>query len=127
MNSADWRVVYAAIRSLGWLGDTSAVPVMERLASDYWLPEVHAKAKQVAGVLSSLGRVSRPSRFSRPSENGANPFVIDREVLDGVPDCPTKRWQWKDMSFGFPARSIWKALIVTLSSVALRLVVDKSR
>ena len=105
MNSADWRVVYAAIRSLGWLGDTSAVPAMDRIASDYWLPEVRAKAKQIAGALSSEGRVSHPSRFSRPSENGDNPFVIDREVLDGVPDCPTKQWQWGDTSFGLPVRS----------------------
>jgi len=105
MNSADWRVVYAAIRSLGWLGDTSAVPVMEKLASDYWLPEVREKAKQVAGLLSSVGRVSRPPRFSRLSESGDNPFVVDREVLDGVPDCPSKHWQWKDTSFGFTARS----------------------
>jgi hypothetical protein len=104
MNSADWRVVYAAIRSLGWLGDTSAVPVMEKLASDYWLPEVREKAKQVAGLLSSVGRVSRPPRFSRLSENGDNPFVVDREVLDGVPDS-CKHWQWKDTSFGFTARS----------------------
>jgi len=105
MNSADWRVVYAAIRSLGWLGDASAVPVMEKLASDYWLPEVREKAKQVAGLLSSVGRVSRPPRFSRLSENGGNPFVVDREVLDGVPDCPSKHWQWNDTSFGFPPRS----------------------
>jgi HEAT repeat protein len=105
MNSADWRVVYAAIRSLGWLGDTSAVPVMERIASDYWLPEVRAKAKQVAGLLSSAGRVSRPSRFSHPSEGSDNPFAIDREVLDGVSDCPSKRWQWKDTSFRFPKKS----------------------
>lgn len=103
MNSADWRVVYAAIRSLGWFGDTSAVPAMERIASDYWLPEVRAKAKQVAWVLSSEGRVNRPSQFSRPSENDRNPFVIDREVLDGVPDCPSKQWKWKDTSFRFPA------------------------
>jgi HEAT repeats/PBS lyase HEAT-like repeat len=105
MNSADWRVVYAAIRSLGWLGDTSAVPVMEKLASDYWLPEVREKAKQVARLLSSVGRVSRPPRFSRLSESGDNPFVVDREVLNGVPDCPSKHWQWKDTSFGLTARS----------------------
>jgi HEAT repeat protein len=105
MNSPDWRVVYAAIRSLGWLGDTSAVPVMERIASEYWLPEVQAQAKRVAGVLSSVGRVSRPSRFSRPSENGDNHFAINREVLTGVSDCPSKLWQWKDTSFRFPKRS----------------------
>jgi len=102
MNSSDWRVVYAAIRSLGWLGDRSAVPVMERIASEHWLPEVRAKAKHVSEALSTVGRVPHPSQFSRPFENGDNPFVIDREVLERVSDCPSKRWQWEDISFGFP-------------------------
>jgi len=105
MNSADWRVVYAAIRSLGWFGDRSAIPVMERIASDYWLPEVRGKAKRVAEAMASVGHVSRPSRFSRPLEKGDNPFVIDGEVLDGVADCPGKHWKWKDITFELSPRS----------------------
>jgi HEAT repeat protein len=65
MNSADWRIVYAAIRTLGWLGDTSVISVLDRIASDHWLPEVRAEAQQVARVLSSRG----------PIENGDNPFL----------------------------------------------------
>lgn len=75
---------------------------MERIASEHWLPEVRAKAKQVAEALSTVGRVSHPSQFSRPFENGDNPFVIDREVLERVSDCASKHWQWAGTSFGFP-------------------------
>jgi HEAT repeat protein len=105
MKSPDWRVVYAAIRSLGWLGDTSAVLMMQKIASDYWLPEVRSKAKLVAEKLSSDGRVSPPAQFSQPFENGDNPFVIDREVLGNVPSCSNGLWHWKNTSFGMPTRS----------------------
>ena len=105
LNSPDWRVVYAAIRSLGWLGDTSAVPVMERIATEYWLPEVRVRAKRVAETLSSAGRVSRPSRLSRGWQKGDDPFEIDRDVLDEGSDCPSKEWRWQKMPFRFPETS----------------------
>jgi HEAT repeat protein len=40
LRSPDWRVVYAAARSLGWLGATDSIQALERVASGHWLPDV---------------------------------------------------------------------------------------
>lgn len=105
LNSGDWRVVYAAIQSLGWLGDTAAIPDMKRIASDHWLSEVRKKAAQVAAALSSLkGGASRPLRLGS-AESDTAPFMIDHEVLGKAPSCASDRWRWKGTSFRIPARS----------------------
>lgn len=105
LNSEDWRIVYAAIRSLGWLGAKSAIPNLESIASKHWLPEVRAKAKQVAVALSSSnGRLSRPAVFAY-AQSDAEPFAIGREVLGETPHCSSNRWQWKATKFGMPEGS----------------------
>lgn len=95
LRDADWRVEYAAIRSLGWLGDVTAVPTLEKIASEHWLPEMRAKAKQVAKGLSSQGHIE--------PEDGM--FRIDRDVLGPVPPCDSNHWRWGDILFLTPPSS----------------------
>jgi HEAT repeat protein len=62
LRSPDWRVVYAAARSLGWLGAADSVPALERVASGHWLPEVRDQARAAVDALKgSAHRLARPS------------------------------------------------------------------
>ncbi|MGA9043098.1 MAG: HEAT repeat domain-containing protein [Terriglobales bacterium] len=109
LNSNDWRVVYAAIRSLGWLGAKSTTPEIEKTGSNYWLPEVRENAARVATALrSSEGRVEWPSRdWLVPSRYGFQHelFTIDAQVLREASACPGGSWRWKEISFKIPTRT----------------------
>lgn len=90
LSSPDWRVTYAAARSIGWLGDKDAVPELQAVASTHWLPEVREEANRaISALLSPEGRLSGP----------VAPFEIDRAVLGVTPPCAGHRWTWKNVSF----------------------------
>jgi HEAT repeat protein len=109
--SADWRVTYAAVRALGWLGDKEAIPEIEKVASNHWLPEVRAEAvRTMAALRSPNGRLERTRQFF-PSEEAIDPFEINRDVLVKTPSCSGQRWVWNGTTFalawreeGVPAR-----------------------
>jgi hypothetical protein len=103
LGSQDWRIVYAAIRSLGWLGADAATAKIQEVASGFWLPEVREIGmKTVSALRSPKGRADRPTAESM--ESGEGPFEIDQRVLDKAAACPSHRWKWKDSVFEMPAK-----------------------
>lgn len=102
LDSADWRVVYAATRSLGWLGAKQAIPALEKTASSYWLPEVRTEATRVLAALRSpKGVLDRPLRLGL-LEDRAEPFAMGYEVLGKNPLCKSHRWRWNRAEFSTP-------------------------
>jgi HEAT repeat protein len=72
LRSPDWRVVYAAARSLGWLAATGSIRELEKVASGHWLPEVRDQALTAIDALKGSGRrMARPPSFKGP---GASTF-----------------------------------------------------
>ena len=99
LSSPDWRVTYAAARSIGWLGDKDAVPELQTVASTHWLPEVREEANRaISALLSPEGRLSGTWRFL-PLGGPGEPFEIDRGVLGETLPCAGHRWTWKNVSF----------------------------
>jgi HEAT repeat protein len=114
LRSADWRIVYAAARSLGWLGATGSVAELERVASGHWLPEVRNQALAAVDALKGdTRRLARPGSFEgRDGARGL--FFIDRSSFSRgyQPSCVSRRWQWHDIRFSLPptstrAPSLW--------------------
>jgi HEAT repeat protein len=103
LGSQDWRIVYAAIRSLGWLGEGGAAAKIEEVASGFWLPEVREIGiKTVSALRFPKGRADRPTAESMQS--GEGPFEIDERILEKAAACPSQRWKWQDVVFEMPAK-----------------------
>jgi len=104
LRSPDWRIVYAAARSLGWLGAPSSLPDLERVASGHWLPEVREQALVAADALKgSEQRLARP-----PSSEGRGLFSIGGGyfgVLRSLPPCGSQQWEWNGIRFSPPSSS----------------------
>jgi HEAT repeat protein len=101
LKSPDWRIVNAAVSSLGWLGDHEAILPLNTVASSYWLPEVRENAAQtVAAIRSPDGRLD--SAVWKVRENGLprDPFSF---VTDGPFQvklgCKSNLWNWKGQTF----------------------------
>jgi HEAT repeat protein len=108
LRAPDWRVVFAAARSLGWLAATVSIPELERVASDHWLPEVRDEALMAVDALKGSGRrMARPASFE--GSGGARRlfsigrFSFDRSIRQ--PSCGSGRWEWDDIRFSAPPRS----------------------
>ncbi|MGA3371494.1 MAG: HEAT repeat domain-containing protein [Terracidiphilus sp.] len=101
LDAEDWRVVYAAIRAVGWLGDTNATTELDNLASSFWLAELKKDAAQVAVALrSSRGRVERGSwEVLNQGERQDPAWVITEGVRGQRSSCPSNRWQWQNETF----------------------------
>jgi HEAT repeat protein len=108
LNDPDWRVVYSAIRALGWLGASGALPELDRLATSHWLPEIREKAAHAAlAIRSEKSHVDPPpgTKFIAPPfgrEDGDEPLDVDRWVLHPAKNCPANRWQWQGDQFPMP-------------------------
>jgi HEAT repeat protein len=99
LSSPDWRVTYAAVRGIGWLGDEQALPDLEKVASSHWLPEVRDEAtRTMAALRSPKGRLEVTWKFI-PSEGVGEPFEIDHEILGKTPSCNSQRWTWSGTTF----------------------------
>jgi HEAT repeat protein len=104
LSSRDWRVTYAAARALGWLGAKDALPDLEKIASNHWLPEVREEAARTMRALRSPnGRLERTGKFFPPDE-ARDPFEIDRESLAREASCSSQRWVWNGASFALTWR-----------------------
>jgi HEAT repeat protein len=104
LQSPDWRVVYTAAQSLGWLGAKAAIGELERVASNHWLPEVRERAKEVVFALRSPeGRLPRVT-WREFAER--DPFFIDSyRVLSTQPACSSGKWKWREIEFTERGRS----------------------
>jgi len=84
LRDSDWRVVYSAARSLGWLGTKEALPDLDRISSSYWLPEIREMAgKSASGIRSPVGHTEpfSAAKFTGPRYGwgpGEEPMGIDR-------------------------------------------------
>ena len=103
LRSSDWRVVYAAARSLGWLGAADSIQALERVASAHWLPEVRDQALTAVDALKGgERRLTRPPSFE--GRNGAL-FLFyfgSRNILRSQPLCNSQRWEWNGIEFSRP-------------------------
>ena len=105
LGDPDWRVVYSAARSLGWLGTKEALPDLDRVASSYWLPEIREMAgKSASGIRSEVGHTEpfSAAKFAGPRYGwgpGEEPMGIDRWILHDDPACSSSRWEWQGQSF----------------------------
>ncbi len=106
LRSPDWRVVYAAARSLRWLGAADSIQALERVASGHWLPEVRDQAQTAVDALKGgEQRLARPPSLKGP--NGALPlFYIGRSILRSQPLCNSQRWEWNGIGFSRPTSSM---------------------
>jgi HEAT repeat protein len=99
LSSPDWRVTYAAVRGIGWLGDKRALPDLQKVATSHWLPEVRDEAtRTMAALRSPKGRLEGTWKFI-PSEGVGEPFQIDQEILGEAPFCRGQFWAWNGVTF----------------------------
>ena len=101
----DWRIAYAAVRAVAWLGDKEALPELEKIASDHWLPELRDEAaRTIAALQSPNGRLERTQQFFA-SEEAHDPFEINRKSLGEEVSCDSQRWAWNGTTFTLAPRS----------------------
>jgi len=100
LDSKDWRVVYAAIRAVGWLGDRNAAGKLDNLASTYWLIELKDDAAHVASALRSKGQLERAPWKTVDRGMQTNPTSLITDGFHGTRDaCPSNLWQWQQEKF----------------------------
>jgi hypothetical protein len=101
LDSKDWRVVYAAVWGVGWLGDQNAAAKLDKLATSYWLVELRDDAAHVASALRSpKGRLDRASWKANDSGMPIDPtFLITGGVRGRRDACPGNLWQWQEEKF----------------------------
>jgi HEAT repeat protein len=117
LNSGDWRIVYASLRSLGWLGARQASARIEETGRRHWMPEIRqAAAKVLEAFRSSSGRLdplvprlSPPSgvmfgvSFTLGPPRGAlESFDVGATALDPPPNCSGDHWRWDRTNFTVP-------------------------
>lgn len=101
LDSRDWRVVYAAMWGVGWLGDQNASAKLDKLASGYWLAELREDAAHIAAELRSPKRrvERRPWNMTdRGFEN--DPTDVITEGFRGPQgSCSGDLWEWQGENF----------------------------
>jgi HEAT repeat protein len=103
LSDPDWRVVYAATRSLGWLRATDAMPALSVIAKDHWLADVREQAaKVILDLQSPAGAAARPT--VRDGTLAFPPSVqaleIDAMSAPDIAPCESGRWKWRTNEFG---------------------------
>jgi len=101
LSSKDWRIVYAAISSVGWMGDKKAIPALNKLASDFWMAAIRKQAAQTASALQSpRGNVERGSWITDDRGIQRDPALVITDGLGGIrSSCTSNRWQWQNHTF----------------------------
>jgi HEAT repeats len=101
LDSSDWRVVYAAIYGVGWLGDQNAAAKLDKLASSYWLVDLRDDAARVASALRSpKGRLERGPWMAMDGGMRIDATDLITDGFRGRPSaCPGNLWQWQQETF----------------------------
>jgi len=105
LKDPDWRVVFAAIRSLGWLGAKDAVVALSKTEKSHWLADVRAEASRVISALQSpAGVLPRPTIRGGTLENPPDVLALEVEATSApdVAPCQSGRWLWNGAEFGEP-------------------------
>jgi HEAT repeat protein len=106
LRDKDWRVVFAAARSLEQISGREAASDLTAVSQTHWLPEVRRRALQTLNSLASAG--ATPSTGFVDSSNPTSsvlwrhPLTVDSEILDAEPYCPSSRWRWGLTEFDRP-------------------------
>jgi len=101
LSSKDWRIVYAAISSVGWMGDKQAISALNKLASGFWMAEIRKQAAlTVSALQTSKGVVERGSWVVDDRGVPRDPTWVITEGADGIrSSCKSNRWQWQSQTF----------------------------
>jgi hypothetical protein len=101
LGDKDWRVVYSAVRSLGWIRAQKAAPALAVTAQRYWLPEVRGEAAAALAALKPDGApLEKPRR--KGGEERFMPAVdlsVDATAVPDVVPCASERWQYGGLEF----------------------------
>jgi len=104
LRDPDWRVVYAAVRSLGWLHSTSAIAALTDVARNYWLADVRNQAtKVIADLQLPASALPRPAPDAGTLEHPPQvPLEIDATYAPDIAPCQSGRWEWHGREFREP-------------------------
>jgi hypothetical protein len=106
LRDLDWRVVYAAAKSLGQLRAIAATEDLERIYDTYWLPEVRRQARY--SLTDFKLRADSPTPYDQleaDRKSGGFPYDLYSAVLDDIPACSSQRWRLHSLVIHFPGRS----------------------
>jgi hypothetical protein len=109
LDAKDWRVVYAAIRALGWLGASGAARKLDDLAAGYWLVEVRGDAaRAVSALRSPQGRIERGTWDAMKNGEWRDAtWVITDGLRDRQQTCAGNLWEWQGEKFKMvPSREV---------------------
>ncbi|HEY2009007.1 MAG TPA: HEAT repeat domain-containing protein [Rhizomicrobium sp.] len=104
LKDPDWRVVYAAARSLSWLKAKEADGALQNVSRTHWLPEVRQMAQDASQSFEPGGKpLAKPLYPARPDDPLPRPNLEVNAVQ--VPDtspCKSGRWRYREMNFREP-------------------------
>ena len=102
LGDSDWRVVYAAVRSLGWLNAKTAILALTKVSNHHWLADVRAEAAKVVSVLrSSSEAMDRPAPRAGTYEFPPDvQLEVDATFAPDIAPCESGRWKWNGREFG---------------------------
>lgn len=101
LSSKDWRIVYSAISSVGWMGDKKAIPALNKVASGFWMAEIREQAARTVSALQApKGAVERRSWIINDRGIQRDPAWVITEGMQEIQTyCASNRWQWQDHTF----------------------------
>jgi len=105
----DWRVVYAATRSLGWFNARNADAARDKVARTHWLPELRQAARDASPPrLAASGEISPFNDQSGYQDEQylrlLYRFRVESSVLRDANFCTSGRWSWAGIEFSMPSQ-----------------------
>lgn len=108
LKDLDWRVVYAATKSLGELHAVEATADLQQIYDTYWLPEVRRQARYSLTNLKLPADAPTPyDQLEAERKSGGFPYDLYNAVLDDIPECSSQQWRLHTLVFHFPQH--WQA------------------
>jgi hypothetical protein len=92
LKDLDWRVVYAAVKSLGELRAVEATADLQQIYDTYWLPEVRRQARYSLTNLKLPADAPTPyDQLEADRKSGGFPYDLYYAVLDDIPECSSQQ------------------------------------